>query len=122
MISVEQCYALCGGNYEDGKNRLRSDALIQRFTVKFLADTSYETLCTALKDNQYEEAFRAAHTIKGVAMNLAFSRLAASSEQLTELLRGCEEKEVDQEQCQKWFDQVTCDYQEVVSAVKQLVD
>ncbi|MGN0355576.1 MAG: hypothetical protein ACI4EI_10940 [Muricoprocola sp.] len=41
MMSLEECYALFGGNYEDAKNRLRSDALIQRFAVKFLSDTSY---------------------------------------------------------------------------------
>lgn len=121
MMSLEECYALFGGDYKDVKSRLRSDALIQRFAVKFLADPSYETLCTALKEKQYEEAFRAAHTIKGVAMNLSFSRLAASSEQLTELLRGAEEKGVDQEQCRKRFDQVTCDYQKVIRAVQKLV-
>ena len=35
-----------------------------------------------------EEAFRAAHTIKGICANLAFNTLLASSEELTEALRN----------------------------------
>ena len=119
-MSITECYASFGGNYEDVKERLRSDALIERFAVKFLSDTSYENLCNAMKDRQYPEAFRAAHTIKGVAMNLGFSKLAGSASQLTELLRDCEGKEIDENQCKEFFDEVSADYQAVITAVGKL--
>lgn len=41
-MNLEECYNAFGGSYEDIKMRLNSDALIKRFVIKFLSDTSYE--------------------------------------------------------------------------------
>ena len=49
--------------------------LIQRFTLKFLEDQSYLQLKQALENKNYEDAFRSAHTLKGVCQNLSFDRL-----------------------------------------------
>ena len=46
-------------------------------------DGSYQLLQDSLAKEDYEEAFRAAHTIKGVCQNLAFDKLGNSSEHLT---------------------------------------
>ena len=40
-----------------------------------------------MKDKNYEDAFRSAHTLKGVCQNLSFDRLYEVSNELTELLR-----------------------------------
>ena len=53
----------------------------------FLEDQSYLQLKQALKDKNYEDAFRSAHTLKGVCQNLSFDRLYEVSHELTELLR-----------------------------------
>lgn len=42
----------------------------------------------AINSQDWEAAFRAAHTLKGVAQNLGFQRLYLSSAALTEALRG----------------------------------
>ena len=84
---MQECYEAIGGNYEDVLRRLRSEALIRKFTLKFLEDQSYPLLKQALGDNNYEEAFRGAHTLKGVCQNLSFDRLYEVSHELTELLR-----------------------------------
>ena len=39
-MTMQECYEAIGGNYEDVLGRLRSEALIQRFTLKFLEDPS----------------------------------------------------------------------------------
>ena len=52
-----------------------ADSLIQRFTLKFLEDQSYLQLKQALENKNYEDAFRGAHTLKGVCQNLSFDRL-----------------------------------------------
>ena len=86
-MTLKECYAALGGNYDEAMGRLRSERLVQKFVLKFLNDGSYELLCSSLEAGNREEAFRAAHTIKGVCANLAFNTLLESSEELTEALR-----------------------------------
>lgn len=87
-MTLQDCYEQLGGNYQDVMSRLGSERLVQRFMFKFLDDNSYALLAQALSDKDYETAFRAAHTLKGICMNLGFTRLQASSSGLTEALRG----------------------------------
>ena len=86
-MTIQECYEAIGGNYEDVLGRLRSEALIRKFTLKFLEDQSYLQLKQALENKNYEDAFRSAHTLKGVCQNLSFDRLYEVSNELTELLR-----------------------------------
>ena len=87
-MTIQECYQKLGGDYAQVEKRLPGIHLIQRFIAKFLDDGSYPELCRAMEQGQTEEAFRAAHTLKGVSANLGFDRLTASSGELTELLRG----------------------------------
>ena len=87
-MTLQECYAAMGGNYEEVCARLHSERLVQRFVLKFLNDKSYELLCTSMAEKNYEEAFRAAHTIKGVCQNLGFTRLLESSSRLSDALRN----------------------------------
>ena len=86
-MTIVECYQQLGGNLENAKTRLPSDSLIKRFIIKFLDDSSYSELCDALQKGQRDEAFRAAHTLKGVCANLGFDQLENSASALTELLR-----------------------------------
>ena len=86
-MTMRECYEAIRGNYEDVLRRLPNEALIRKFTLKFLEDQSYLQLKQALKDKNYEDAFRSAHTLKGVCQNLSFDRLYEVSNELTELLR-----------------------------------
>lgn len=47
-MTIQECYEAIGGNYEDVLRRLRSEALIRKFTLKFLEDQSYPLLKQAL--------------------------------------------------------------------------
>ena len=73
--------------YETVLGRLHSEALIHRFALKFLEYQSYIQLKQELENKNYEDAFRSAHTLKGVCQNLSFDRLYEVSNELTELLR-----------------------------------
>lgn len=86
-MTLKECYAALEGDYEGVLGRLRSEKMVQKFVLKFLNDKSYELLETSMAAQNYEEAFRAAHTIKGVCQNLSFTRLYESSHRLTENLR-----------------------------------
>lgn len=61
---------------------------MNKFVLKFLTDPSYDLLVRSMESKDWPEAFRAAHTIKGVCQNLDFTRLYRSSSQLSEALRN----------------------------------
>ena len=86
-MTLRECYEAMGADYDGVMGRLRSERMVQKFALKFLADPSYELLTSSMAAENYEEAFRAAHTIKGVCQNLGFSRLYESSSELSEAMR-----------------------------------
>ena len=87
-MNVRECYAAMGGNYDEVFSRLRTDERITKFLFRVLEDKSFDLLTESLAAHNMEEAFRAAHTIKCVCMNLAITKLFESSNKLTETLRG----------------------------------
>ena len=88
---------------------------MKRFALKFLNDTSYQNLEQQLQNKDVEEAFRAAHTLKGVCLNLGFDNLFTVSSDLTEKLRA---KELDG--ADELFEKVKEQYQITVEALKEL--
>lgn len=116
-MTIQECYEAIGGNYEDVLRRLRSEALIRKFTLKFLEDQSYPLLKQALGDNNYEEAFRGAHTLKGVCQNLSFDRLYEVSSELTELLRDRTGEKPGIPEAMK---KVTKEYEATIEEIKKL--
>ena len=87
-MTLQECYTALGGDYAEVLGRLRSEALVRKFVLKFLTDPSYDLLCRSMEQADYGEAFRAAHTIKGVCQNLSFTKLYQSCAPLCEALRG----------------------------------
>ena len=114
-MTLQECYAAMGGSYEDAIGRLRSEKMVRKFALKFLKDTSYELLTRSLEEENYEEAFRAAHTIKGVCQNLSFTKLYASSNKLTEALRSGWSEEAG-----PLVEEVKKDYQQTIGAIQEL--
>lgn len=86
-MTIRECYELTGSDFDAVLRRLGNEAIIARVAVKFLNDPSFSDLKSALADGRTEDAFRAAHTLKGVSVNLGFDRLYECSSALTELLR-----------------------------------
>ena len=89
-MTVKECYEQMGSDYESVLGRMGSEAMIKRFALKFLQDPSFNNLKENLEKNDGEEAFRAAHTLKGVCLNLGFDELYEVSAEITEKLRGKE--------------------------------
>lgn len=86
-MTLRECYEKMNGDYEGTLGRLCSEKLVERFALKFLADDSFALLEEALAIGNYNDAFRAAHTLKGVSLNLGFTELFKVSEDMTEALR-----------------------------------
>ena len=112
-MTIQECYAALEGDYQEVLGRLYRDALVQRFVGKFLSDQSFPLLEQSMKDRNYEEAFRAAHTLKGVTQNLSFTRLYQSSHEITEALRT-----QDYELAVQLFPKVEADYIQTAAAIQ----
>ena len=116
-MTVQECYEAFQGNYQEVISRLRTDERVAKFLQRVLADGSYQLLCDSLATNNVDEAFRAAHTIKGVCLNLAITRLGQSSSSLCEYLR---EKRVIDDQVLTMMQQVSQDYELTIGCISQL--
>ena len=112
-MTLKECYTAMGSDYEDVLGRLRSERLVQKFVLKFLDDLSYENLCKAMEAGAQEEAFRAAHTIKGMCQNLSFTKLVISGSRMTEALRSG-----DMDGARKLLPEVRADYECTVKAIR----
>lgn len=91
-MTVKECYDLIGGDYDDVIDRLGMEKLVEKFMLKFREDKAMPQLRAAIAEDNTEQAFRAAHTLKGVAINLAFKNLEICASDLTEQLRPLENK------------------------------
>ena len=47
-MTIQECYEAIGGNYKDVLGRLQSEALIRRFTLKFLEDPELSAVKTGI--------------------------------------------------------------------------
>ena len=112
-MTLKECYAALGGDYDEVLGRLRSERLVQKFVLKFLGDGSYTLLCASMESGDYAEAFRAAHTIKGVCQNLSINKLLHSSSELAEALRNGFTLEAV-----PLTEQVKADYKQTVEAIR----
>lgn len=86
-MTLKEGYDLIGADYEGLVERVESEERAERFALKFLKDKSCERLIECIENEDYEEAFRAAHSIKGISLNLGFTQLYNISSLLTEELR-----------------------------------
>jgi HPt (histidine-containing phosphotransfer) domain-containing protein len=74
-------------------------------------------LTKSIKAGDVDEAFRAAHTMKGMCQNMAFTRLYQSSHDITETLRG-----KDLETAKAQINIVTKDYNRVLTGIYKLLE
>lgn len=114
-MTLEECYAAMGGDYDGAMNRLRSEKLLMKFVLKFLEDPNMETLRTALAAGDQDSAFRAAHTLKGLCLNLGFTKLGDSSSQLTEAVRSSIAADAS-----ALMQQLESDYTEAIQTIRSM--
>ena len=67
-----------------------------------------------MEEEKWEEAFRAAHTIKGVCQNLSFDALLSSAEPVTEALRAGNIQEAKEMKAK-----LDADYKKTVDGIRE---
>lgn len=116
-MTVKECYDAMGADYEDVMRRLRTDERVKKFLLKILDDKTFQLLNQSMEEKNMDEAFRAAHTLKGVCQNLSLTRLYGSSNQLSEQLR--ENREYSQK-VEELVAQVKEDYDITIASITGL--
>ena len=89
--------------------------LVERFLGKFLADESFDRLYVALAAGETKEAFREAHTLKGVCANLGIQSLYVKASAVTELLRA-----EHLEEAKRALPDLEAEYKRVVALMNEL--
>jgi len=90
-MTLQAFYELVGGNYEESMRRLMNDAIARKFLVKFLDADDYPKMMEAFENKDFEAAFRHAHNLKGVALNLGLNALGNTAGELCETVRSRQE-------------------------------
>ena len=113
IMTIQECYKEMGADYEEVFHRLPRESMVRKFALMFLNDDSYPKLEQSLKEGNVQEAFRAAHTLKGVCQNLGFTNLYQPAYELTEVLRAG-----TLEGSGEWFARVTEQYKITTDAIR----
>ncbi len=90
-MNIKEFYDSIGEDFNDVIGRLRAESRVCKYVLKFPEDKSFDNLLSSMKEKNYAEAFRAAHTIKGTCLNLSFNSFAAIASDITEKLRNFED-------------------------------
>jgi len=117
LMTIQEMYAEIGSDYDKVLDRLMKDALIIRLVRKYLDDANVQKLEESIAKKNYEDAFSAAHTLKGITANLGFDKLAESSTAITEALRAGEYEHLDE-----MLARVMEDQKKVVVAIQAVED
>ena len=94
-MNLKKFYESMDVDYSRVLNRLRREQLIEKYLHLFVKDENFEVLNKSVESEDYESAFRAAHSIKGVALNLDLKPVAETASVLVEYFRGQPQAEYD---------------------------
>lgn len=94
---------------------MNNDAMLEKFLKKFLDDKNFEKLVNAMQEKEFEDAFEAAHTLKGVCGNLSLDIFCKSVCTMVEYLRSNQYDEA----C-AYMPELTREYENAIEKVKNL--
>lgn len=86
-MTAKEFYLGIGGNYDDAVALLHTSG-VEKILRMLADDENFDVLCNSYENGDYEKAFIAAHTLKGVFLNLHFDELSKYASELTEVLRN----------------------------------
>ena len=115
-MTAKEFYEKIGGSYDEIIRRCPKEEKLKKYARLFLGDPSVTELQNALDANNVDNAFRAAHTLKGVCANLAYKKLQEIAIDITEDLRA---KDIDT--AKKKMPQLLACYQNTITVVNEFL-
>lgn len=86
-MTVREFYEAIESDYEEVLGRLCKEERIEKYLRKFITECSMEDFDNAFNSNDFKEAFRVVHSIKGMCLSLGFTKLGEVSSVVCEELR-----------------------------------
>lgn len=114
-MTLKDFYAQADGDYIEAIDGLGKEERILKYLRKFPETQMTVKIRTALDSKDYETAFREAHNLKGMCMNIAIKKLGEYSSDLTESLRNGPKGDVE-----SLFALVENEYVRVCSLIGQI--
>ena len=118
-MTIEELYAMMGGNYEHAKQILKMDKLIDRYVRKLKNSGVDEKLAAAVETMDAEKLFESAHAMKGVCANLGLDSLAEKAEIITEEFRPGSVRSKSDEEMQTVIQQTLEQYRSSISCIEK---
>ena len=115
-MTVQECYEQMGQDYKEVVERFGTESMLKKFVLRFLEEPSFAELTAAFEKGDAAQTFRAAHTLKGICLNLGFGQLYETSAALTEYLRNRE----DIAGADALFEEVQEAYDSLIDAIRQI--
>lgn len=117
-MTFEEFYTSVGGSYKEALTRLMNERLVLKYLNKFATLTDYADMEKCIESENWTDAFRFSHNLKGTSLNMGFGNLARSSSELCETMRGGAPT-VDISGLRA---QVEQDYKKVIELIAQVVN
>lgn len=87
MSDLAENLSKYGIDYNEALDRVDGCVeLYEKLAFKYLDDSHYVDLVAAMEVKDFDEAYKAAHALKGIAGNLSFKDLYISSAEVSEAL------------------------------------
>ncbi len=118
-MTIKEFYETMGVNSEGIIARFATEERVKKYLGKLLEDKTFLNLAKAIEQADYEQAFFAVHTLKGVAANLDLLPLYQACGQLTEILR--EQKRPDEAEARALYRRVQAAYESVIAQIPQVL-
>lgn len=97
-----------------------NEAMYLKFLGRFPTDPNYEKLGEQIGERDYEEAFKSAHTLKGVSANLGLTPIFTVVSELVEEIRGKKSEEVDTERVDALWKNVQEVYEKFIAIIGEM--
>lgn len=107
---------LAGIDIEEAMSRfMNNEGLMMKFLLRFPEDQSFAQMKKALEEKNADEAYQAAHSLKGLAGNLAMKKLFKVASQVVDDLR-----KGDLQAAEKKREALEQEYQCVLKALERI--
>lgn len=113
---VREKLLMAGVDMEDAMERfLGNENLLLKFLKKFPDDSNYEYFKKSMAEKNYDEAFKAVHTLKGLCGNLSLNNLYETVSREVELLRS-----ENTDEAEEFMPVVVREYEKVFEILKTI--
>ncbi len=107
-----------GVNYDEVLKRfMGKEDFYRRMLKKFLDDENYEGLRQSVEEKRWSDAFKYAHTVKGLCGNLGLDGILEYAVPLTDEVRA---EPYDEEKIGSYMEQVTQMYEKTRNVIESL--